>query len=176
MKKSGFRKQSPEEKIAKARAKQAKASLNRKPKKKPLESTTGAKKRKSKGKYKTQAQLKKELDRVFSIYIRTIHSDENGENTCYTCGKAGTIKTMQCGHFVSRQYLATRWSVDNCRIQCAGCNLFGNGKPLDFEERLKKELGDEYVEEMKASRHQSLKLDRHWYLEQIEKYKALVDN
>ena len=35
LKRSGFRQQSPEEKIAKARAKQAKASLNRKPKKKP---------------------------------------------------------------------------------------------------------------------------------------------
>jgi 5-methylcytosine-specific restriction endonuclease McrA len=123
---------------------------------------------------KTQAQLKKELDKYFSLYIRHTHSDENGNNTCYTCGKPGTIKTMQCGHFVSRQYLATRWHLDNCRIQCAGCNIFGNGKPLDFEERLKKELGDEYVEEMKASRHQSLKLDRHWYQEQIDKYKNLI--
>jgi hypothetical protein len=30
------------------------------------------------------------------------------------------------------------------------------------------------VEEMKASRHKILKLDRHWYTEQIEKYKTLL--
>jgi len=129
---------------------------------------------KSKVKVKTQAQLKKDLDDIFSIYIRQKFSDTNGNNTCYTCGKAGTIKTMQNGHFVSRQYLATRWDENNCRIQCCGCNLFGNGKPLDFEERLKKELGDDFVEEMKLTRHQSLKLDRHWYTAEIIKYKALI--
>lgn len=116
---------------------------------------------------KTQAQLKKELDRVFSLYIRKIHPHK-----CYTCGK--TDGPMQCGHFVSRQYLATRWSEDNCRPQCWGCNGFGNGKPLDFEERLKKELGNDFVEKMKASRHISLKLDRDWYQEKIEHYKALI--
>ena len=116
---------------------------------------------KSKKKVKTQAQLKKDLDTIFSIYIRQKFSDSEGNNTCYTCGKAGTIKTMQNGHFVSRQYLATRWDENNCRIQCCGCNLFSKGKPLDFEERLKKDLGSDYVETMKASRHISLKLDRH---------------
>ena len=138
---------------------------------KPLKAKKASK---SKVKVKTQAQLKKELDHIFSIYIRQKFSDTNGNNTCYTCGKAGTIKTMQNGHFVSRQYLATRWSEDNCRIQCSGCNIFGNGKPLDFEERLKKDLGEEYVETMKASRHISLKLDRHWYTAEIEKYKLLI--
>ena len=121
MKRGTFKEKTYDEKLASLKEKQAKATLSRKPKKKPAKRNSKPKKRKE----KTQAQLKKELDRVFSIYIRTIQSDENGENTCYTCGKAGTIKTMQCGHFVSRQYLATRWNVDNCRIQCAGCNLFG---------------------------------------------------
>lgn len=170
MKNSGFKQKSYEEKIASLKEKQARAVLNRKPKKKAV----AVKNKPKKARSKTQAQLKKELDRVFSIYIRTKHSDKDGNNHCYTCGKAGTIKTMQCGHFVSRQYLATRWHENNCRIQCAGCNLFGNGKPLDFEEQLKKELGSDYVEEMKASRHQSLKLDRNWYQEQIDKYKNLV--
>jgi hypothetical protein len=123
---------------------------------------------------KTQAQLKKDLDAVFSIYIRQKYANDLGDVECYTCFKMFPIKKIQNGHFVSRQYLATRWNENNCRPQCWGCNGFGNGKPLDFEERLKKELGDEYVEEMKASRHQSLKLDRHWYQEQIDKYKNLI--
>lgn len=118
-------------------------------------------------KEKTQAQLKKELDKIFSLYIRKIFPP-----ICYTCGKQGGV--LHCGHFVSRQYLATRWREDNCRPQCAGCNLFGNGKPLDFEENLKRDLGNDLVEEMKKSRHQTLKLDKHWYVEKINYYKSLL--
>lgn len=119
-------------------------------------------------KAKSPAKLKKELDRIFSLYIR-----QKYPKRCYTCGK--TEVTLQCGHFVSRQYLATRWSEDNCRPQCVGCNLFGNGKPLDFEENLKKELGEDRVEEMKRSRHQILKLGTAWYLKEIERYKSMTD-
>lgn len=119
---------------------------------------------------KTIGKLKSRLDAVFSQYIRQKYANENGEVSCYTCGKKGHWKTLQNGHFVSRQYLATRWEEDNCKVQCAGCNLFGNGRLLDFEERLKTELGEDRVEELKRSRHQILKLDRHWYEEQIALY------
>ncbi len=52
--------------------------------------------------------------------------------------------------------------------------MFGGGKPLDFEENLKAELGEERVEEMKRSRHKILKLSPAWYGEQIALYKGLV--
>ena len=134
-----------------------------KTKKRVAKGMTGGKQRL---KRKTPAQLKKELDRLFSIYIRNKYP-----KVCYTCGAIG--KTLQNGHFVSRSYLATRWNEDNCRPQCVGCNLFGNGKPLDFEEHLKKEIGVKKVEEMKKSRHQIMKLSPQWYLEEIEKYKTV---
>jgi len=118
-------------------------------------------------KTKTQAQLKKQLDTIFSIYIRKKHPAK-----CYTCGKTDT--PLQCGHFISRSYLATRFHEDNCRPQCVGCNIYGNGKPLDFEEHLKKDLGDEYVENLKKLRHTTVKYDRQWYEEKIAHYSALV--
>jgi len=162
---SGFRTPTYEEKLAKIAAKRSKLpQVKNKPKKLT----------KPRVKLKTQAQLKKELDRVFSIYIRQKYADSLGNVACYTCGKVMHWKQIQNGHFVSRQYLATRWDENNCRPQCIGDNIFGNGKPLDFEERLKKELGDQFVETMKASRHQSLKLDRHWYEAEIAKYKLLI--
>lgn len=116
---------------------------------------------------KSPMSLKKKLDSVFSKYIRQKYPAR-----CYTCGKVGV--TLQCGHFVSRQYLATRWDENNCRPQCVGCNMFGNGQLLDFEENLKKELGHDFVEEMKKKRHLTLKLDRQWYLENIEKYSKMI--
>lgn len=128
-----------------------------------MASTTRRKPRRS----KTPAQLKKELDRVFSIWVRS-----TGKKECYTCHRKSD--TLQCGHFVSRSYLVTRWEPDNCRPQCVGCNLYGSGKPLDFEENLKKEIGAERVEEMKLSRHRILKLTPQWYLSEIERYEGLI--
>lgn len=112
--------------------------------------------------------LKKELDSVFSTWVRL------GATHCYTCGKASD--KLQCGHFVSRTYLATRWEPDNCRPQCVGCNIFGAGKPLDFEERLVQELGEKRVSELKQMRKQVLKLKPAWYEAQIAYYTTLCEN
>lgn len=111
----------------------------------------------------TTGKVKKKLDTVFSKYIRA-----KFPKICYTCKKPSD--KLQCGHFVSRQYLATRWEEDNCRPQCWGCNGYGRGQLLDFEENLRKELGQKRVEELKASRHKTLKLDRSWYEERIKYY------
>ena len=177
MKRSGFKAPTPEKlkeiqgrKIAKAKEKVSKASKLPKPVKNSLKVA----KRASKGKVKTQAQLKKELDRVFSKYVRQKDADESGMVSCITCGKTLHWKEIQAGHFVSRQYLTTRWDENNVRPQCVGDNIFGNGKPLDFEEALKKELGQDYVEEMKKKRHLVLKLDRLWYNERIQFYKDAI--
>lgn len=120
---------------------------------------------------KSISKLKHKLDAVFSKYIRTKYS-KNGICACFTCGKKMTIAQAQNGHFVARSYLATRFDEDNCRPQCVGDNLFGNGKPLDFEEHLREEIGDERVDALKQRRHQIVKLTPAWYEEQIEIYQA----
>jgi hypothetical protein len=125
-------------------------------------------------KVKTQAQLKKNLDKIFSEYVRRSSADEYGNVRCYTCSQKKHWKEMHAGHYVSRQYLATRWDTRNVKSQCAGCNLFGNGRPLDFEERLKSEYGNDLVEKMKASRHQMMKVDRQWYQQEINRYTELL--
>ena len=113
---------------------------------------------------KTSAQLKKELDRLFSLWIRAKYPKE-----CYTCGKKGG--TLQNGHFIPRNILITRWDEGNCRPQCVGCNLFGNGKVLDFEDHLVKDFGRKVVDKLKASRFTIMKVDSVWYEKQIEHYK-----
>lgn len=123
---------------------------------------------------KSPTKLKKELDKWFSLYIRNKYA-KNGTVYCYTCNKPCTVKTIQCGHFVPRQYLATRWDEDNCRPQEAGCNVWGRGQLLDFEENLIAEIGKDKVEALKQKRHQILKLSPQWYLEKIEYYKKKVE-
>lgn len=122
-------------------------------------------KKKGKTKQVPLSRLKSRLDAVFSLYVRAKYP-----KLCYTCGAAG--KTLQCGHFVSRAYLATRWNESNCRPQCVGCNIWGRGKPLDFEENLKEELGDVAVEQLKSQRHQLIRPTRAFYELMIGEYSS----
>lgn len=114
------------------------------------------------------SKLKQETDRLHSLFIRGKYP-----KVCYTCKRVGLV--LQCGHFISRLYLATRWEEDNTRPQCVGCNIWGKGKPLDFEENLKAELGSERVEEMKASRKILIKPTRAFYQEKIAYYDAQTE-
>lgn len=96
-------------------------------------------KKKVKVKIKTITWWKKELDSVFSRYIRLKYA-VNGITTCYTCGYQNEWKKLQNGHMVSRYYLNTRYDERNCRPQCYTCNMFRNGMIPDFSQRLEKEL------------------------------------
>ena len=124
---------------------------------------TGGKKRQ---KAKSLSQLKKALDGVFSLWVR-----KSGNGRCYTCGRLVGANGGQAGHFISRSYLATRWDEDNVRQQCVGCNVFGGGKPLDFEEHLREEIGNKRVDDLKKRRHQIVKMSRAEYETRIEYYK-----
>ena len=55
---------------------------------------------------------KRELDRVFSLYIR------KRDPKCACCGRPAEV----CGHFIPRGKLATRWDEDNCFGWCEDCN------------------------------------------------------
>lgn len=90
-------------------------------------------------KKKTTSQLKKELDKLFSQYIRLKYADKNGKASCFTCDRSFPWKETDCGHFVSRQHLATRFDERNVRVQCKGCNLFGGGRVAIFATRLEDE-------------------------------------
>jgi hypothetical protein len=177
MKRGTFKKKSYDEVLEKQRATRLKAvgKNTERNKCRTLSKNTGkgqnlAKSIKGK-KLITTAKLKKKLDSIFSQYIRLKYPAK-----CYTCGIRKHRKRLQNGHFISRQYLITRFDENNCRPQCVGCNMFGGGKPLDFEENLKKELGDDVVEKMKASRHQIVKLDRQWYVTNIEMYSRAIES
>lgn len=118
---------------------------------------------------------KETLDEVFSQYIRLLYSTTSRTMCrCYTCPKLKSIKRIQNGHFISRTYLATRWDESNCRPQCVGCNMYGGGRTLDFEENLIDEIGEEAVNELKKRRHTIVKLDDAWYEAKILHYKTLV--
>lgn len=127
---------------------------------------------KNKVKIKSQAQLKKILDKVFSEYIRRKYSNGNGGVKCYTCGKEKHWKEIHCGHFISRGYLATRFDESNTRPQCVGCNIFGSGRNVEFAQKLNEEVGKQTVQSLFRKAQEITK--NYPYEEKIEYYKQKV--
>ena len=125
-----------------------------------------------KKKPKTKTWYKRELDRVFSIFIRQSYA-VCGVVACYTCGREGEVKELQNGHFVPRQYMATRWDERNCRPQCYACNMLYNGQPSAYAVRLEAETPG-IVKELEALR----RTIKQWTIKELEemiaKYKELI--
>lgn len=123
-------------------------------------------------KKKTGPQLKKELDQVFSRWVRVSNADKDGMVACYTCGVVKHYKQMHNGHFISRQYLAVRFDPRNTRPQCPGCNLYGNGKPVEFARKLELEMPGVTMELYREAQ----KIVKNYpYLEQIALYQSKLD-
>lgn len=68
------------------------------------------------------SKLKREADRVFSLWIR-----RRDKGVCFTCGVQKPEGKMQNGHFVSRSYNSLRYDEKNCHCQCPACNIFKGG-------------------------------------------------
>jgi hypothetical protein len=125
-----------------------------------------------KTKTKTTSQLKKDLDKVFSIYIRTKYADDNGIVKCYTCPYRDHYKKLQNGHLVSRYFTATRYDERNCRPQCMTCNIWRNGMTPVFSANLEKELGEGITAELYQLAQKIVK--DYPYTPEIERYKNIV--
>ena len=124
---------------------------------------------------KTISKLKKELDTIFSIYIR-IRESEEGLVQCFTCNKVSHYKSgMQNGHFQSRKHLATRWDDENCQVQCVGCNMFKAGEQYKFAINLDAKYGSGKAEELEFLARTIMKVSRIDYEEKIGYYKGLVE-
>ena len=130
------------------------------------------KEKKPKENKETITSLKKKLDTVFSIYSRNFYSDSSGNTECYTCGKYGTVKTMQCGHFHSRSHLSVRWDLDNVRNQCAGCNVFKHGNYIVYTMKLYNEIGPFEFMALEQKKNKEFKVTKDWLLEKIKEFSS----
>lgn len=121
-------------------------------------------------KKQTKTTLTKELDRVFSLYIRQKGMDINGFNECYTCGSYMLWNKLQCGHFQSRRHMSTRWDETNCKPQCLACNMFRQGEQFKFGKRLDSEYGEGTAELLEILSKKIIKFSPAEIKEKIEYY------
>jgi len=126
-------------------------------------------------KEKTLTKLKKDLDAIFSRFIR-LRNAENEQCQCVTCGKVDHFKKMQNGHFMSRRHASTRWDEENCQVQCYSCNVMQQGKQYEYSIWLDNNYGEGKADELLIKSGFITKFDRIDYEEMIIKYKEKVNN
>lgn len=80
-----------------------------------------------------------EADRLFSTLIRMKGLMHGDRVECYTCGATYHFRAMQCGHYIGRANMITRWLEENARPQCVECNEHKHGNIDEFTKRLEEE-------------------------------------
>ena len=90
-----------------------------------------------------------ELDKVFSRYIR-IKASTHGVARCVTCGNRDSWKLMDCGHFLVRGKIGTRFDERNCHVQCRNCNRRLQGNMKQYELFMRARYGQKVIDELKS--------------------------
>jgi len=122
----------------------------------------------------TIPELIKKADIVYSKYIRERDS-VNGYVKCFTCGKMYPIGEMQCGHFISRDNMETRYSEDNTHPQCIDCNCFNGGNMEEYTIRMIDKYGRDKVDELRRRGRIAKRWTKEELKELIEEYKKKLD-
>lgn len=121
----------------------------------------------SKPKKKSLPKLIKELDTIFSKYIR-----QRDGNKCVICG---STKNVQCGHLIRRGKGAVRWDEHNCNGQCSCCNIKHEYWPEPYTKWFLDMYGESGYAYLLNKSNQEYKHNRTDIEEKIEKYKKLVN-
>jgi len=114
--------------------------------------------------------LRRELDKVFSIYIRRRGATVDGWNRCVTCGRLQRWQEGHAGHFIKRQHLATRYDPRNVHFQDAYCNTYRGGALIEYTLFMQQTYGQAVVDELMRLKRVTVKLHRADYEEMLRKY------
>lgn len=85
------------------------------------------------------ATLKKDLDLIFSRWLRMSGADKDGICECFICGHKDHFSKMQAGHFVKRGNSFLRYDCRNVKINCKNCNECKGGNYPLYTKRLEQE-------------------------------------
>ena len=94
---------------------------------------------------KRKVDLRAKLDTQFSLFIRARDAMPNGYAKCISCGKIHFWRELQCGHYMSRRYMSTRFDEDNCHAQCVACNMFNQGNIQGYRRGLLEKIGEKRI-------------------------------
>ena len=116
-------------------------------------------------------------DKEFSLYIRRRDADDHtGRANCCTCGKNEHWSDMDCGHWISRSVMVTRFDVRNAHAQCRECNRFKDGAKAKHYDYILLQIGWVQADDLqtRAKRNDAaFKPSVDWLLSQMKMYRTL---
>lgn len=120
-------------------------------------------------------KLKEKLDRIFSQYIRLRDMMMPGRVfRCISCGSVMSIRQADCGHYINRQHMATRYSEVNCNAQCRHCNRFDEGNMSGYRAGLVRKYGETKVVLLEAQKNEVRKYSDFEYQALIAHYQKEI--
>jgi hypothetical protein len=122
-------------------------------------------------KEKSLSALITELDGHFSKFIRT-RDTVNGKVICFTCGKRMAYSESQCGHFIDRDQMPTRFDERNCHAVCEDCNCFDADHHGKYSQAMIKRYGVEEVQSLCRKARGLQKFFKFEILDLIEFYRS----
>lgn len=123
---------------------------------------------------KRKNSLKNRLDTVFAMYIRLRDATKDGSFRCISCGRLLPFKQSDCGHYINRQHMATRFNEKNCNAQCRNCNRFDEGNIQGYRRGLIAKYGEPTVALLEAMKYETNKISEFEYATMIVYYKVMV--
>ena len=124
-------------------------------------------------KTKKKPNLKTKLDKVFSEYIRK-RDTRNGAFKCISCGRILPYEQADCGHYINRKHMTTRFDEMNCNAQCRSCNRFDEGNIKGYRRGLVALYGEQQVTLLEAKKHNLRKYSDFEYEALIKHYKEEI--
>lgn len=117
---------------------------------------------------------REKLDKVFSQYIRLRDMMQGGVFRCISCGKLKPINQADCGHYINRQHMSTRFSEVNCNAQCRSCNRFDEGNMSGYRAGLVRKYGEARVCLLESQKYDTRKYSDFEYEVLIKHYKEEI--
>ena len=130
---------------------------------------------KSKRKQNVRSLIKK-LDKIFSLYIRKRYMSDNGYIDCFTCHRQYHFTEVDCGHYISRSRLSTRFDEQNNHPQCRKCNRFLDGNMDEYAISLKKRYGEDILDILNKRKWETKIYTIPELEELIKKYSGLLSS
>ena len=131
----------------------------------------------------TVQKLKKDLWKLFSIFIRLRDTDKNGWGYCKTCQRTIFWKRGQAGHFLPGRTNTILFHEDLTHLQCYHCNIHLRGNSREYDKFMRKKYGNKKVEEFDklGKYHKNIKQFTIQELQNLiisykEKVKKLLEN
>lgn len=97
---------------------------------------------------KSVASLKKELDGIFSAFIRLRDADNSGTVTCFVTGERIFWKDADAAHWIVRAKMATRYDERNVHACSIDSNRFDPDHTQVYSVRLSERYGEGIADEL----------------------------